>query len=92
MSQVRSELAFTGLLGLMWLSELAFNLNARDTRLNSLRHSVLSLSTASAEDSVITCDFDGSGDFVESDECTSSLGFGLLYDWVLIDLISNRLD
>jgi len=53
MSQVRTELAFTGLLGLLWL--------------------ILGLSTASAEDSIITCDFDGSGDFVESDEYSTDM-------------------
>jgi len=53
LSQVRSELAFTGLLGLLWF--------------------ILGISTASAEDSEITCDFDGSGDFVESDEYTTAM-------------------
>lgn len=53
LSQVRCELAFAGLLGLMWL--------------------ILGLSTASAEDSIVTCDFDGSGDFVESDEYSTDM-------------------
>lgn len=47
-AQVRSELAFIGLLGLLWF--------------------ILGVSTASAEDVTISCDFDGDGDFEESDE------------------------
>jgi len=53
LSQVRTELAFTGLLGLMWL--------------------ILGLSTASAEDSIVTCDFDNSGEFVESDQYSTDM-------------------
>jgi len=53
LSQVRSELAFTGLLALLWF--------------------ILGATTASAEDVTISCDFDGDGDFVESDEYSTDM-------------------
>jgi len=53
LSQVRSELLFTGLLGLLWF--------------------ILGVSTASSEDTTIACDFDGDGDFVESDEYSTDM-------------------
>jgi len=52
-TQVRSELAFVGLLGLLWF--------------------ILGISTASGEASTIECDFDGDGDFVESDEYSTAM-------------------
>jgi len=48
LSQVRTELALVGLLGLFWF--------------------ILGITTGPAEDVTITCDFDGSGDFIETDE------------------------
>jgi len=53
LSQVRSELAFVGLLGLLWL--------------------ILGFSTGSGEESIIECDFDGDGDFMESDEYSTDM-------------------
>lgn len=47
--QVRIELAFTGVLGLLWF--------------------ILGIYTAMEKDTEVECDFDGDGDWVESDEC-----------------------
>jgi len=52
-TQVRSELAFVGLLGLLWF--------------------ILGISTATGEESMIECDFDGDGDFTESDEYSTDM-------------------
>lgn len=53
LSEVRTELGLTGLLGLFWF--------------------ILGITTGPAEDVTITCDFDGSGDFIETDEYSTDM-------------------
>jgi len=52
-SQIRSELTFIGLLGLLWF--------------------ILGLTTGPAEGTIIECDFDGDGDFMETDEYSTAM-------------------